>query len=214
MPPRISSALLDLYKPITLRESLYLRTRWRLCPYEKVESYIPNSGKILDFGCGYGILSNFLALNQSDRDVLGMDLNRKRIDVAKRSIKGRKNISFRCIPFGGLKLSTFDAVVMTDVLHHIDENEINSILRSVWQCLRPGGKLVILDVDRRPILKFLITYLIDRMLNPNTGLYYRSVESMQHFIAQFPFRIERMVPSHKGLPLSDIIYVCSKESLP
>ena len=96
MLSKIPPDLLELYRPMTSRESFYLRTRWRLCPFERVESLIPKEGSILDFGCGCGLLTNLLALRGPSRSVLAVDLDRDRIRVAERSVKDRKNVRFRC----------------------------------------------------------------------------------------------------------------------
>jgi 2-polyprenyl-3-methyl-5-hydroxy-6-metoxy-1,4-benzoquinol methylase len=121
MLPKIPPELIDLYRPLSLREAFYLRTRWRLCPFQLVESHLPRQGKILDFGCGYGMLSNYLALRSLDRTVLGIDINASRINIAVRSLKDRRNVQFRCGDVDELRLTPFDAVVMTDVLHHMDD---------------------------------------------------------------------------------------------
>ncbi len=131
MLSRIPLQLLERYKPLSAWESFYLRTRWRLCPFETVESHVPRKGRILDFGCGYGMLSNFLALKSPGRQVLGIDLNEARIEVAKRSSKGHPEVSFQLGDVRDFQGIPFDAVVMTDVLHHIDEDNVRVLLRII-----------------------------------------------------------------------------------
>jgi len=69
----IPNSIFDLYKPVSRWESFYLKTRWRLCPFELIESCIPLKGRILDFGCGYGMLSNFLEKRGRHRHELDED---------------------------------------------------------------------------------------------------------------------------------------------
>ena len=212
MLPKILPEVLEVYKPASIWESFYLRTRWRLCPYELVESLIPGKGKILDLGCGYGILANLLSLKSPSRSVVGIDLNDKRVGVAKRSVKNRKNIAFHCTAIENLKTTQYDAIVMTDVLHHIDETNVKQLLEIATSCLHYNGTLTILEVDRRPLWKFYFTYLIDRLLNPMSALHYRSMQGLIHLLEQFPLSIKKVTRSHKGLPLSDIIYFCKKNN--
>jgi 2-polyprenyl-6-hydroxyphenyl methylase/3-demethylubiquinone-9 3-methyltransferase len=211
MLPGIPPTLVDLYKPLSFWESFYLRTRWRLCPFQLVEAYIPKAGRILDFGCGYGMLSNYLALTSPDREVLGIDLNAGRIRAAIRSVKNRKNIEFRCGDVRELKLTSFSAVVMTDVLHHMDDRSVSLLLTRVRECLHREGTLLILDVDSRPLWKFLVTYAIDRFLNFGSPLYYRSRPRMQALLEASLLPAHAIVSADQGLPLSDVIYLCRKE---
>jgi 2-polyprenyl-3-methyl-5-hydroxy-6-metoxy-1,4-benzoquinol methylase len=209
MLSRIPIQLLERYRPLSTWEAFYLRTRWRLCPFELVESHVPRRGRVLDFGCGYGMLSNFLALKSPDRRVLGIDLNRERIEVAKRS-KGHPEVSFQLGDVRDFQGIPFDAVVMTDVLHHISDDKVRVLLRIIRSCLSDNGILVVLDVDRCPLRKFYTTYLIDRLLNLTRSLHYRSRGFLVRLIEQSGFRVQRVVLADQGLPLSDVIYLCRK----
>ncbi len=211
MLPKIPPYLLELYKPLSNWESFYLRTRWRLCPYELVESLLPQRGKILDVGCGYGLLANLIASKCRARSVVGIDLSASRVRVAKRSVKGRSNIMFLYGDVESLEIAQYDLVVMTDVLHHMDESKAKIVLERISFSLRRNGVLVILDVEKEPFWKFYITYVIDRFLNPEGRLYYRSVPEMGRLLQSFSLAVEKIIPADKGLPLSDIIYLCKKK---
>jgi 2-polyprenyl-3-methyl-5-hydroxy-6-metoxy-1,4-benzoquinol methylase len=210
MLSRIPLQLLERYRPYSTWESFYLRTRWRLCPFEIIESHVPRKGRILDFGCGYGMLSNFLALKSPDRQVLGIDLNRARIEVARRSSKWHPEVSFQLGDVRDFQGIPFDAVVMTDVLHHIDDANVRVLLRIIHSCLSAQGTLVVLDVDRSPLRKFYTTYLIDRLLNLSRSLHYRSRDLLMRLLDQTGFRVHRALSADRGLPLSDVIYLCKK----
>jgi len=212
MLPRIPLQLLARYKPLSPWESFYLRTRWRLCPFGLVESHVPQRGRILDFGCGYGMLSHFLALRSPGRRVLGIDLNRDRIRVARRSGEGHPEVSFQFGDVRDFQETSFDAVVMTDVLHHLDDDRVEVLLRIIRSCLSDRGSLVVLDVDRSPFLKFYTTYLIDRLLNPTRSLHYRSGPLLALLLGRAGFQVQEVIRADRGLPLSDVIYLCRKTS--
>ena len=214
MLSRIPLQLLERYSPLSPWESFYLRTRWRLCPFEAVESHVPRKGRILDFGCGYGMLSNFLALKSLDRRVLGIDLNRDRIAVAERSSKGHPEVSFQLGDVRDFQGIPFDAVVMTDVLHHISDDKVRMLLQIIRSCLSDNGTLVVLDVDRSPLGKFFTTYLIDRLLNLTRSLHYRSRDLLMRLLGQSGLWVHQAIPADQGLPLSDVIYLCTKEREP
>ena len=156
------------------------------------------------------MLSNFLVLKSPDRQVLGIDLNEARIEIAKRSSKGHPEVSFQLGDVRDFQGISFDAVVMTDVLHHIDDDNVRVLLRIVRSCLSDHGTLIVLDVDRSPLPKFCTTYLIDRLLNLSRSLHYRSRDLLMRLLGRSSFRVHQIVPADRGLPLSDVIYLCKK----
>jgi 2-polyprenyl-3-methyl-5-hydroxy-6-metoxy-1,4-benzoquinol methylase len=158
------------------------------------------------------MLSNFLALKSQDRRVLGIDLNRARIEVAKRSSKDRRHLSFQLGDVRDFQGIPFDAVVMTDVLHHISDENVRVLLRLIRSCLSDEGTLVVLDVDRSPFRKFYTTYAIDRLLNLTRSLHYRSRALLMLLLGQSGFWVDQVVPADQGVPLSDVIYLCRKGS--
>ncbi|MBN2126724.1 MAG: class I SAM-dependent methyltransferase [Deltaproteobacteria bacterium] len=211
MLPGIPEDLLALYRPLSPWESFYLRNRWRLCPYGAIEACLPREGRILDFGCGYGLLANLLVLRGPSREVVGIDLNRGRIETARRSVKGRRNLSFRFGDIQRLGPERFHAVVMTDVLHHIDDARTAALMYRIRDSLMKGGMLTVLDVDRRPRWKSAAARAIDRLLNPGQRLYYRSRAETTELLAAFGLHPEKVYPVHRGLPLSDVLYLCRKQ---
>jgi 2-polyprenyl-3-methyl-5-hydroxy-6-metoxy-1,4-benzoquinol methylase len=210
---RIPASLLELYRPLSPWESFYLRTRWRLCPFELLESLLPRKGRILDFGCGYGLLSNLLALRGPDRFLTGIDLNEKRIAVARRSAGDRTNVTFLLGNVESLNPEPFDAAVMTDVLHHIRDDRLEMLLRKIHACLGRDGILAVLDVARAPLWKFCVTYSIDRMLNLMDRLWYRPMPSMLALLKRSGFQVEEVIRADRDLPLSDVLVLC-RRSMP
>jgi 2-polyprenyl-3-methyl-5-hydroxy-6-metoxy-1,4-benzoquinol methylase len=160
------------------------------------------------------MLSNFLALKSPDRRVLGIDLNRERIEVAKRSSKGHPEVSFQLGDVRDFQGIPFDAVVMTDVLHHISDDNVRVLLGVMRSCLSDSSILVVLDVDRTPFRKFYTTYLIDRLLNLTRSLHYRSRDLLMRLLGQSGFWVHHVVPAGQDLPLSDVIYLCRKGEKP
>ena len=61
--------LYPLYRaaPINMMERFWIYLRLRLSSYEVIASHVPPSGKILDLGCGFGMLSIYLALSSPER---------------------------------------------------------------------------------------------------------------------------------------------------
>lgn len=46
---------------ISLGTKIFLHLRWWLTPYARMAAYVPKTAKVLDVGCGHGLLAMELA---------------------------------------------------------------------------------------------------------------------------------------------------------
>ncbi|HEX2926522.1 MAG TPA: class I SAM-dependent methyltransferase [Ruminiclostridium sp.] len=103
---------------------------------------------ILEIGCGKGELSNLLS--KRSEHVIGVDLADRMIEKAI-SRYGYKNIDFICknildMSFGE---NSFDVIITTATAHHLP---YEWLLLFAKRHLRPGGKLIILDLYKSKTL--------------------------------------------------------------
>lgn len=98
--------------------------------------------KILDYGCGIGIVSRALAESFDKVKVQGFDISSKSIQCAQK-IKHKKNVSFT----NHLeKLDhDYDLCICCCVLHHVPAEERDAVMRNIYQRLRKGGMLIIIE---------------------------------------------------------------------
>ncbi len=98
--------------------------------------------RVLDVGCGTG--ESVVALAQQCKQVDGVDLVEKMLDVARDKVeqKGLTNVTFNCRNADALGFddATFDAVVITNLLHVVPWPK--QVLQNAMRVLKPGGKLV------------------------------------------------------------------------
>lgn len=97
--------------------------------------------KILDLGCGYGLLLEALEL-EGYRDCRGVDVSEEMVGGARRL--GRSNVeSADLVPFvEQLGAQSIDCVFLMDVLEHFEVPTALHLLEAVHEKLRPGGRLV------------------------------------------------------------------------
>ncbi len=92
--------------------------------------------KILDAGCGTGLLGKKLQLYG---DVVGVDISKDALYFSKkRGVKVKKG-SINHLPF---KDKTFDILVSVDVLYHKKVND-KKALKEFFRVLKPGGYLLL-----------------------------------------------------------------------
>jgi len=103
---------------------------------------ISNGKKFLDYGCGKGEISIFLAKN--DAEVTGIDISDVSIKIAKENAiaQGLKDEpTFLVMDGENLEFNdnTFDVIICSGVLHHLDINEAYPELARV---LKPDGEII------------------------------------------------------------------------
>jgi ubiquinone/menaquinone biosynthesis C-methylase UbiE len=139
----------------------------RLGPHECwLLEHIPHAGgSLLEIGCGDGHLTRELAT--AFQRTVALDFSEEMIRVARAHTPERYGVEFVCREmFDYLRGcgDSFDCVISSCTLHHVD---LRAALRVMRDVLRPGGRLLILDVARRNGARHLavnaIAWLVARM---------------------------------------------------
>ena len=108
--------------------------------YQMMEPYL--GSRVLEVGCGIGNMTRFLA---EGREVLGSDIHRGYIALARKSLAHRKNISFKQIDlekkFPLLGKFKPDTIVCINVLEHIRGDV--GFIKECFRILPPHGRLLI-----------------------------------------------------------------------
>ncbi len=209
MHKRIPQELFNLYSDLGAAVIWYVRLRWRICPFEKIAQHVPLKGTIVDVGCGYGLLSNLLALTSPERDVIGIDLSPKRIRAAQRTVKDRRNIKFLLEDANSFKIEECDVFIMSDFLHHLSYRHQEELLAVCYQKLSKNGLLIMEEVDGRPYWKYQFTIIADGLLNLGKKISFRKSSEYLELLSRIGFQVKTET-AHKGLPVSDILYLCKK----
>jgi trans-aconitate methyltransferase len=111
--------------------------------------------RVLDAGCGDGLLSMALAKRHPEWTIVGIDLREDMLAGARSRARGRRldNVSFEAADLlAPLPVSGFDAVVALECLSEIPDDE--AALRTMTAAVDPDGILVaqVPDRDWQPVL--------------------------------------------------------------
>ena len=167
---RIDRVLIDIVRPADYVRWEYL-SRQRLLATNIVKARGGAPTRILDIGCGQGALS--LTLSESaGLDVVAMDLLPERVSAVRARGSSRSPgtadrvrivlANAESLPFHG---ESFDAVVATEVLEHVD-NPAQMFLE-VRRVLRPDGRFFMTTPNAEAltyrVLRFLPRAAVDKL---------------------------------------------------
>lgn len=174
---------------------------------------LPEEGRILDIGCGFGLFAAYFAQTQRARQIIGVDPDGRRTQMAKRTFEklGLEGHSF----IAGDARSTevqgpFDAVYILDVMHHIPKDDQVALLRRLHDLLAPHGVLVIKDITTEPWLGLKFTEYLDRvMVGFDEPLAYRHHREWGELLRELGFKV-RVVRVPDVLPYPHVVIAATK----
>lgn len=114
---------------------------------EKVTERVP---KVLDIGCGGGILAEALAKNGAQ--VTGIDLSLPSIEAARQHARSQElSIDYRhtsAEEIAQTQAGSFDVVTCMEMLEHVPEP--HKVVAACAQALKPGGQAFFSTINRTP----------------------------------------------------------------
>lgn len=108
--------------------------------------------KVVDVGCGGGILSHSMAVRGAN--VLGVDLgdaNLKAAQIYNEKTAMTDRLAFRCVAVEALAeemAGQFDVVTCMEMLEHVPDPQ--SIIHACFKLLKPNGVCVLSTINRNP----------------------------------------------------------------
>ena len=111
--------------------------------------YVPddlNPKNILELGCGGGNLTELLLRRYPEASIHCVDLSEEMIEQCRQRLRSEK-VSFERADFKQIRLApaTFDLVVSSISIHHLDDSAKRSLFRTIHDALVPNGVFVYSD---------------------------------------------------------------------
>lgn len=183
---------------------------------EEIEQYLPNSGTILDLGCGFGLFSLYMAAAKLNARVIGLDVNARRLQIARDAAAklGIRNASFVQQDLRDWRPDqTIAGAYALDIFHHLPVENGNRLLNDLFARLAPGGRFLLKDIDTQPRAMLWFTYVLDALMSPRDDFHYRSAGAWQRQLSASGFAPIFIHDLWDILPYPHILLICEKPNL-
>ncbi len=140
---------LEVFRTLPLSEQLFVRLRLFSAPLGALAQRISGT-RVLDAGCGHGVLCALALEAHPERHVTGIDPDPRKIAWARASVGLRPNTEFEVATVEALaqrRPASFDTVLVADVLYLLDASAQRSFLEACRQLLVPGGRLLLKEAE-------------------------------------------------------------------
>lgn len=159
--------------------------------------------RVLDVGCGSGLLADVIKQAHPRSTVVGVDADPGILEIARRRIAkaGHSGVELLCARAEetGLEDASFDAALSTLVFHHLPVAAKEGAAREVARLLKPGASFLL--VDLRPLVA--LPRPVDAAERGTTRLAVRAntPELLAGVLAAAGLRVEPVAPPRPWLPL-------------
>jgi SAM-dependent methyltransferase len=170
-------------------------------------SWIEAGSRVLDVGCGQGLLASLLLAADSHCRVRGIELMPADARRARMALGDAAQIV--CGDIRQEDFGTADAAVILDVLHYIDYRAQDQVLQRLRAALQPDGLLLLRVGDADGGLPFRFSNWVDRVVTFVRGhrlgrLYCRPVVQWRRALESLGFQVE-VIPLNQGTPFANVM---------
>lgn len=143
--------------------------------------------KILNIGCGIGFFEYLT--KEKAKEIVGIDLSYKDINLAKKEFKSLKNINFirTDITKQNLLEEVCDVVTMFDIIEHLPKGSEQEVINKLYKTIKQEGKIII----STPKDNFSKYFDIAWLLWWRRHRHYSS-EQIAEFLVNAGFEVERI----------------------
>ncbi|MEO0474453.1 MAG: class I SAM-dependent methyltransferase [Planctomycetota bacterium] len=165
--------------------------RPHICPFEALIPLVPRGARVLDVGCGGGLMLSLLAASGRIQSGKGFDTNTSMIDLATRVAEQHDlplDYETRSVA-DGFPAGHFDAISIIDVMHHIPPSAQAVFLQQAIEQLPPGGMLIYKDMCRQPSWRAAMNRLHDLVLTQQ-WIHYCPIDTIKQWAVEPGLELE------------------------
>jgi 2-polyprenyl-3-methyl-5-hydroxy-6-metoxy-1,4-benzoquinol methylase len=149
-------------------------------PVGELLHHVRAGARVLEIGCGTGPILFLLNRFSEIAAGRGLDIDGEAIRIAT-ATNAHSNLTFAsesCYALNASDVQAYDVILCFDVLHHLPNAEKPRFLEHVVSILRPGGRIILKDLDRRPWRKALANRITDYLSTRSMVSYWSREEAV------------------------------------
>lgn len=182
---------------------VYNFLRSLMLPLREIDEILPERGEIIDLGCGEGVTAKYLARVNS-RCVTGVDNNNKRLQNSE-----QKNLKFVLADIRKFDLKGADAIIISDVLHHLNYEEQKKLLNKIASSLGKDGVFLIKEIDTGEFVRSKLSRFWDFVFYPKDKIFYLRCDNLKTYLEKIGFEVTITRPMRLFLG-STTLFNCKK----
>jgi uncharacterized protein (DUF2062 family)/2-polyprenyl-3-methyl-5-hydroxy-6-metoxy-1,4-benzoquinol methylase len=222
----------DRYLPASFTAWEFARNKLRGDPlYSEVlfGGHLPARGRLLDVGCGQGLLLATLATARSwnasgqwpsewtrppELDLHGFDVRQRPVEIARIALGSEATVT--CGDARRATFQQYDAIAICDVLHLLSREEQDDLLKTLAGALSPGGVLLVREADGGAGWGVGLVKAVNFVRGLAHGTWrrfaFRSAHDWQRALAGMGLRVE-VHPAGAGTPFPNVLLVARAGAL-
>jgi 1-acyl-sn-glycerol-3-phosphate acyltransferase len=119
--------------------------------YEVLNSALPRTGTITEIGCGYGFATYMLHFTGWNRNIIGVDVDEEKIDVAKNCYSRNEKVNFVCADVMSYQPEANDAFIVNSQNLSLSDEDLKLLLDKCFGCLNANGTIIF--IGKKEIIK-------------------------------------------------------------
>lgn len=237
MDTRLSALIRTAARPY-LRAGIYpwqyARWKLRLDPVFSTvlrQGFLPDHGRLLDVGCGQGVLLALLAAAREqyrhgrwpqdwpapprNLELTGVERRRDRVRVARRAL--RDGVEIECLDARDAGFPSCSAITLVDVLVYLRPEDQQRVLEKATRALEPLGLLFLREPDAAAGgFKHQMTRWSSRLSAMGQGsiwpeLHCRSAGEWTRVLEALGFSVSTE-PMSAGTPFANVLFLARKKN--
>lgn len=182
------------YRGTGLVPQAWVLARFVVAPLGTLEAEFRGlQGRVLSLGPGLCILERYLLESNPDIEIHGLDLDPARVAVIEGTRARSPRLTVELADATKLDgRGPYDAVLVCDAFHHFLSPTHEPLARAIAAALRPGGVVIVKDLDVEPRWKHEWNRWHDRLVAGPEPIHCRAPAELAGFFRDAGLVIERV----------------------
>ena len=191
------SQTLSRYRHLEPFPRLFARFKLLFDPmFPRLAEFVGNPGVILDIGTGYGVPAVWLLEILPQTRLYGFDPKKKKAFFASQAMGNRGIVTVGSAPDLPEIPEKVDTVLLLDMLHYLNDRELEQTLQRLKEALNPKGRLVIrVTILSMNLASWMTFWELKRLAFFRIPAYFRNILDIEKALNQAGFRVIRVEPS-------------------